>query len=569
MGKSNKDNRFGRLTAEEVLEYFPLPFYILLEDGKIIHCNRAALKFYGYKKMEEIVGLTPYSLSPASQPDGTSSDAKGKEMISEAQKAGYHRFRWLHQKKNGRTFLAEVELFAKNGFVFATVKDIDLIEKHKKNRAKILKEMKNLASRDYLTGLYNKSFFEKRLDRMIKLSCRSKEKVAVLFIDFNNLKEINDTFGHALGDKTIIEAAMRLRETAPNGCLLARFGGDEFVLAVSFVASKSEVYKIAQRLQESLDIICRVGNHEFYLSASIGIACCPEDGKDAETLLKNADIAMYQAKQEKTNEKNIVFYSQVIGQKTQERFLLENLLKKAMGMKELSVYLQPIVSIAENRIISAEALLRWESKVYGQVPPSKFISLAEESGIIHELGKYVLHEACRFLQSERTKGAKFLPIAVNISLKQLENWHFATEVKQILSSYELEGKHFEFEITERVSAGNMEAVVENLKGIKKLGIKISMDDFGTGYSSLGMLLNLEIDKIKIDRTFIKNIGKTREEKIIKTVVSMAKKLGLTVVAEGVEKEDEVNFLKKINCECGQGYYWAKPMPIAEFEKYLH
>ncbi|MEW6622125.1 MAG: EAL domain-containing protein [Bacillota bacterium] len=562
----SKDDKITKITAYEIIEYFSLPFYVI-EGERIVLCNQKALTFFGYQKKEELLGLTPYSLSPAIQPDGSSSVVKGREMINKAKESGYYRFRWVHQRKGAKKFLAEVELFAEKGLVFATVKDIDHVEKLKNKTAKLFYEMKNLAVRDYLTGLYNRKYFVEQLDRHIQASYMRKNRFALLFIDFDNFKEINDTLGHLTGDRVIEEAARRLKEAVPENCLLARYGGDEFALIVSPACSKDELYTLAQRLLQRLKTACVIDNHEFYLSASIGIACYPADGEDAGTLLKNADIAMYKAKEAGDGNNKIRFFEADMEKEIQERFLLGNHLKKAVENKELSVHLQPVFHIAENRLMAAEALVRWENEVFGLVPPYKFIPLAEETGLIHEIGTYVLKEVCRFIQSSRNKEGNPLPIAVNISIKQLENKNFAREVENIIASYAIEGNNLEFEITESVSTGNMEVIADNLRKIKGLGIKIAMDDFGTGYSSLAMLLNLEVDKLKIDKIFINNIGKSRDEKIIRTVIPMARELGLTVIVEGVETEEQVNFLKNINCEYGQGYFWAKPMPIADFEKY--
>jgi len=486
----SKDDKITDITAYEIIEYFSLPFYVI-EGERIILCNQKALKVFGYEKKEELLGLTPYSLSPANQPDGSSSVVKGREMINKAKESGYYRFRWVHQRKGGRKFLAEVELFAEKGLIFATVKDIEHVEKLKNKTAKIFEEMKNLAIRDYLTGLYNKKYFVEQLDRLIQASYRIKSRFALLFIDFDNFKEINDTLGHLTGDRVIEEAARRLKEAVPKNCLLARYGGDEFAMIVSSTCSKDELYTMTQRLLQSLKTACIIDNHEFYLSASIGIACYPADGEDAGTLLKNADIAMYKAKETRDGKYNIRFFEAEMEKEIHERFLLENHLKKALKKEGLSLNLQPIVNIIENRLSTAEALVRWENEVFGLVPPDKFIPLAEETGLIHEIGTYVLKEVCRFIQSFRKKELNPIPIAINISLKQLENRNFAREVENIIASYGIEGKNLEFEITESVSTGNMEVIAENLRKIKGLGIKIAMDDFGTGYSSLAMLLNLE------------------------------------------------------------------------------
>ncbi|QNB47870.1 EAL domain-containing protein [Thermanaerosceptrum fracticalcis] len=443
-----------------------------------------------------------------------------------------------------------------------------MLEQLKNERTEMENELKKLIIKDSLTGLYNKAFFIEQLDRFIQKSDREKDRFGLLFIDFNKFKEINDTLGHHTGDRVIFEAARRLESAVSENCLLARYGGDEFVMLVCDVHSRAELYNIAKEILQSFDSACYIDGHEFYLSASIGIALYPFDGRDSDNLIKNADIAMYKAKEDKDEEYNIRFFTSEMEKEVQERFMIETQLRKALENQELSLCFQPIVEISKNKLEGAEALLRWKNVKLGFVPPEKFISIAEETGLIHSIGKYVLENVCNFIKSMERKGLPLIPVAVNISAKQLENRNFAETVKSIIEYYQIDTRYLEFEITESVSAGNMKRIKENIEKIKDLGIKLSMDDFGTGYSSFAMLLNLQIDKLKIDKMFIDNIGKMREEKIIRTILSMAKELGLKVVAEGIETEKQLKFLKDVSCDYGQGYLFNRPMDINMFEEYL-
>lgn len=553
-------------TIKQIIEYFPLPFCVL-EEERIVYCNKEALKVFGYAKKEELLGSLPYHLSPYVQPDGQSSLEKGKEMIRHAKEKGWHQFLWTHRRKNGEDFLAEVTLYGEKNLLFATVRDIDLLEKLQRAKTEMEKDLVFLSTHDYLTGLYNKNFIIEQLKKLIQTAHRDKDGFALFFIDFDHFKKINDTLGHHTGDWVIKEVAQRLRKIVPPEALLARYGGDEFVILMDGLWEKDELYAIARGILESLAEPCKVNSNVFYISASIGIARYPLDGEDADTLIKNADIAMYKAKESKDMEYNIKFFDSEMEKEIKERFLLENHLHKALEKNELSLYFQPIVKIQENRIEAAEALIKWENEALGNISPDKFIPLAEETGLIHEIGEFVLNRVCQFIQGYRKKGAVPPSVAVNISVKQLENINFPQEVKKIIASYDIETRYLEFEITESVSAGKMEVIAENLQKIKEMGIRIAVDDFGTGYSSLAMLLNLKVDKIKIDKIFINKIGKSREEKIIRTIISMAKELGLNVVAEGIETEEQLEFLKQLNCEYGQGYFWSRPLKPADFEQY--
>ncbi|SHG85798.1 diguanylate cyclase (GGDEF) domain-containing protein [Thermosyntropha lipolytica DSM 11003] len=497
---------------KELIEYFPLPFYVL-QEGKIVLSNDKGAQLFGIPK-GSIEGKTLLSFLPPRQPDGIESGIKVSEALSRAEEEGFFRTRWFLQGAEKGGFWTEVAIYRQGEFFLATIINLD-------GPGNLKPALNFTPVRDYLTGVYDKRFFRERLQSL----CRKGEgrKFALLFIDLDHFKEINDALGHQAGDELLRDIAGQIEQSLPAGSLIARYGGDEFVILIENGVEKEEIYTIACHIIEVIsNKPFKREERNFFVSASIGIAFYPEDGEDADTLIKRADIAMYKAKGDTGKlMPRIRFFAPEMEEEVKERFFIYNCLRHALEKDELSLCFHPIVDLKEGGIRKAEVLLRWRNDVMGEVSPEKFIPLAEETGLIHDIGDFVIRESCRFIKELwEAKGQK-ISLAVNISLKQLENPWFAGEVKEILDLFGIDGEQLEFEITERVAGGNMEIIEENLKGIKALGISVAMDDFGTGYSSLDMLLNLEVDKLKIDRRFVKNIFNPRESMIIRAIISIA------------------------------------------------
>jgi diguanylate cyclase (GGDEF)-like protein/PAS domain S-box-containing protein len=440
----------------------------------------------------------------------------------------------------------------------------DISEKKKKDE-----EIRKLAETDALTGLYNKLYFKEKLDILITQSNEKLDKFGLLFIDLDNFKEINDTLGHFTGDTILIDFSKRLKRVINKDDLLSRFGGDEFTLLVKRYKTRYDLLALSKKILDMLNKPFIINNNELYLSASIGIAEYPLNGKESNVLIKNADIAMYKAKENIDNEYKIGFYSDDMKAIIEERFTISNYLRKAIENKELSLHYQPIIQIDNNEIIGAEALLRWNNHKLGTVPPNKFIPIAENTGLIHSIGIWVLESVCKQINSWKEKGLKLIPISINISVKQLENRQFTRNIRRILNDYNIDTRYIEFEITESVSAGDMDIIAKTIKELSGIGIKILMDDFGTGYSSLNMLKNLYIDKLKIDKVFIDDIIKNVDDnKMIKAIILMAKTFNLKIVAEGIETQMQLDFLKELGCDFGQGYLFSKPVDSNSFEMLL-
>ncbi|NPV43579.1 MAG: phosphodiesterase [Firmicutes bacterium] len=558
------DKEVVEKNMHEIINCFPNPFYIIDDDDRIIYCNEAALRVFDYAEKEELAGLRPYELSPLVQPDGKYSVTKGKEMLEIAKEKRSHNFFWVHKKRNGEEFAAEVFLLYRDGLTFAEVLETGMLEQLRNERIKMKEEMNKLIYKDYITELHNEISFKRQLALLIEKSRKRKEQFALLFVDFDKLNTIIDALGYQARDEIIRETARRLKQVVPRDTFIARCRKDNFALLVYGPRSREELRNIAKTILHSFDKACyihHIGNYrdDIYLSASIGIALYPFDGEDADTLFKNATLAMDDAKEADDDDSSIRFFTKQMEQKAAERFLIENQLRKALASKEFCLYYHPVVNIGNNKIAGAETLLRWENTKLGFVAPEKFISIAEETKMIYGIGEYVLQKACESIKRLEKKGCP-IPLAVNISVKQLEKRNFVRKINDIIRRYGINTRYLEFEITESVSAGNMKKIKQNLNKIKELGIRISMDDFGTGYSSFEMLLNFQVNKIKIDKSFVQGIKSVKEEKVIRAITSMAKELKMQVVAEGIETEEQLRFVKDLGCEYGQGYLFYKPMP---------
>jgi diguanylate cyclase (GGDEF)-like protein len=424
-----------------------------------------------------------------------------------------------------------------------------------------------LALHDSLTALPNRSQFARLLGAALGAARACNGQFAVLFIDLDRFKNINDTLGHAIGDEMLAQIALRLRAALGESGVLARFGGDEFVVLLPCVDGKAQAEESAGRLLEAAARPFNMQGKEFRVTASIGCALYPRDGLDERSLLKNADIAMYQAKEEGKN--NLAFYSARLNSHSLERLALESDLRQALARGELEVHYQPKVEAASGRIQGMEALLRWRHPDWGMIPPVKFIPLAEETGLIGPIGKWVLETACQQTAQWIAAGAPPLCIAVNLSARQFADESLLDDVVEALYQSGLPAHLLELEITESLVMRDLPKAVKMLNALKRMGVRLAIDDFGTGYSSLANLKKFPLDTIKIDRSFVRDLpGCDQDCSITRAIISMSEALGLEVVAEGVETEAQAAFLRSHGCGQFQGYLFSKPLGAGDFERYL-
>lgn len=422
-----------------------------------------------------------------------------------------------------------------------------------------------LAHHDELTGLPNRRWMEQKIQESLKLAEENEKKMAILSLDLDRFKSINDTLGHAVGDELLQQIAVRLN-TNPfkDKFHVARMGGDELMLLCPTVETNDEVIEIAQNILESLKNPFYVQGSELLLTASIGIDFYPSNDANVTELMKRVDVALYKAKEFGRNMYQI--YDSSMNQENYQSFVRERDLRKAIMNDELVAYLQPRVDALTGKIVSAEALVRWDRPEHGLISPGLFIPIAEETGLIIAIGKWMKKRVCEQLVAWRNAGLPLIPISVNISSKRFLQQGFAEEISGLLKRYELEGKWLEIEITENSIMLNEETVQKTLLDLKEMGVKIYIDDFGTGYSSFNYLKLFKIDGVKIDQSFIRDIShKPENATITSAMIKMAQLLKLEVIAEGVETKEELDFLLGENCRYIQGYYFGKPCPIEEFE----
>jgi diguanylate cyclase (GGDEF)-like protein len=424
-----------------------------------------------------------------------------------------------------------------------------------------------VATHDALTNLPNRVLFNQSLDRALALARRHNRRLAVLFIDLDRFKLINDTLGHDAGDALLTEVARRLTGSLRASDTVARLGGDEFVVLIEEVADPATIIDIAQKLIHSLGEPMTLSGHEYRMTASIGISSYPDDAEDVQGLLKNADIAMYRAKEQGRN--NFQFYSARMNVHSVERLTLESGLRRALERDELVLHYQPKIDIRSGRVTGVEALVRWQHPEQGLVPPVRFIPVAEETGLIVPIGQWVLQSACRTHRAWSAAGLPHLRMAVNLSARQLLHVDLVKEIGGLLGRTGCDPGCLELEITESMVMQNPARAVELIHELKELGIAISIDDFGTGYSSLAYLKRFPIDSLKIDRSFIHDLPRDPGNMAItRAVIGMAHSLKLTVIAEGVETREQLDFLRGHECDEMQGFYFSKPVPAEDLAALL-
>ncbi|MEG5023291.1 EAL domain-containing protein [Microcoleus sp. AT8-B5] len=421
--------------------------------------------------------------------------------------------------------------------------------------------IRHQASHDPLTGLPNRLLFNERLSLALASAHQNGEMLAVIFLDLDRFKNVNDTLGHPVGDLLLQSVSRRLTNCLRLGDSMARWGGDEFTVLLYNINTPEEATKICQLIIQSLSSPFDFEGLELYIKASLGIALAPYDGEDAETLLKNADAAMYKAKQKGRN--NYQFYTQAIGSKVSEDLNLENHLYKALKNSEFVLYYQPQINLNTGKIVGMEALIRWQHPERGLIPPDRFIPLAEETGLICQIDEWVMRTACLQNRAWQLLGLPPMRIAVNLSARQFLQPHTVQTIAEILSETKLNPEYLEIEITESIAMTDVSFTVSVLQQLQDMGINISLDDFGTGYSSLWSLKNFPLNNLKIDKSFVADlVTGSSGATIVKLAIALGQGLNLQVIAEGVETAEQLAFLRSHKCDMGQGYFFSKPIPAA-------
>ena len=455
-----------------------------------------------------------------------------------------------------------------------------LIEMYKRKTAENIKEINeqrnslkiseqklyHMAYYDSLTGLHNKDWFVERLNQSIQAAKGSASLLGVIFLDLDSFKSINDTMGHSTGDNVLKMTAKRLSSCLRDGDTIARFGGDEFLILITNIKKLEELKKITDRIIGAFDKCMHVQDIEYFMTASAGVAVYPMDGEDSETLIKNADTAMYEAKSGGKNQ--IVYCSPAMKEETIKKMKLTNSLYRALDRDELYLHYQPQVEVKTQEIVGFEALLRWNNAEYGMISPNIFIPMAEQTGLIRPIGLWVIKTACKQFKEFNKSSNKNITLSVNLSIEQLKDIAIAKKISQILYDTKMNPRNLQIEITESIAFNEDSHILKRLKDIRNLGVSVSIDDFGKGYSSLSRLKTFPIDLLKIDMDFVHGITSEsqKDRAIIKSIIQIAKNLKIKVLAEGVETKEQFEYLKDNGCETIQGYYFYKPMSAKEIEK---
>ncbi|HZW81997.1 MAG TPA: EAL domain-containing protein [Candidatus Deferrimicrobium sp.] len=436
-----------------------------------------------------------------------------------------------------------------------------------KETVSAFEKLSYLSTHDPLTNLPNRIQFNDRLSQALTQAHKNRMLVAVMFIDLDRFKLFNDTLGHSSGDVLLQMVAKRLLNCVREGDTVARLGGDEFTIILPHVVQMADINKVAQRMLDNLAQPFNLNGQELFITASIGISAYPTDGDNIESIVKNADSAMYRAKELGNNKYR--FFAPAMNEAAMERLNMENSLRKALNREELLVHYQPIIDLYTGYIIGMEALVRWQHPELGLISPDKFIPLAEDTGLIMPLGERVLRVACQQNKTWQDEGFPPMYVSVNLSARQFRQHNLVESIFTILRETELSPEYLQLEITESIAVNNEEGVIARLQALKNMGIQIAIDDFGTGYSSLSCLKRFPIDMLKIDKSFIDNISLDPYDPAITTaIINMASSLNLKVIAEGVESEAQLAFLLEKGCNAMQGYLFCKPLPAEEFEDML-
>jgi diguanylate cyclase (GGDEF)-like protein/PAS domain S-box-containing protein len=547
-------------TLSGILSSIPVVVWSISPTYEVLYLNRAAYTVYGYSAAELIANRTLWI--DLVHPDDRIPVIEWLEKIysMEEQTIQYRivrpngEVRWLED--NARMVRNEQ----------GTPLRLDGVATDISERRLRDKRIEYLATFDSLTGLPNRNLLMNRLAKSLIQACHGEQKLGLLFLDIDHFKNINDSFGHAFGDRLLKEFASRLKSVLREGDTVARLGGDEFVIILENIKVPENAQRIASKILNKFLEAVFIDGRELHVTTSIGVAVYPQDGDDADTLLKHADVAMYRAKAQGRN--SFQCYTLEMGYVAAERISIEHALHHALKNNEFELHYQPQIDLKNGQIKGVEALIRWHNPVLGTVPPMRFIPLAEESGLIIPIGEWVLKTACAQTRIWQQAGYP-VSVAVNVSGRQFKKNDMARGVQSVLDCTGLSAAFLEIELTESMLMNDSAATIQILRELKAIGVGLSIDDFGTGFSSLSYLSRFPIDIIKIDQSFISGLTKEPEAaSIITAIIALAKSLGLKTLAEGVETAEQLDFLQKNRCDAIQGYYFSRPLPVNEMTALL-
>jgi diguanylate cyclase (GGDEF)-like protein/PAS domain S-box-containing protein len=545
-----------------LLEAAPDAMVVVGQGGEIVLLNVQAEKQFGYRR-DELVGQKVKNIIPEGFAERLIADALRSAEDALAQQIGTG-IELNGRRKDGSEFPIEIMLSPLKGaegiLVTAAIRDIT-------TRKKAEALMVHSSEHDFLTGLPNRMLLCDRVNQAIRMAIRHKRKVAVLFLDLDGFKHINDSLGHPTGDKLLQSVGKRLVDCVRGSDTVSRQGGDEFVVLLSEEEDSEDASITAKRMLRAVAEAHFIDQHDLHVTCSVGVSVYPDDGLNAETLIKNADTAMYQAKE--NGRQTYQYFKPAMNVRAVERQSIEESLRRALERQEFVVHYQPKINLKTGRISGAEALLRWTHPTRGPVPPGQFIPVAEDCGLILPIGTWVLRQACQQARAWVDAGLPLGTMAVNISAMQLRNENFLEGVFAILQDTRLDPRLLELELTESVLMKHAESTASILTALRDRGVQVAVDDFGTGYSSLSYLWKFPIDALKIDQSFVRQITTVPDETIIvKAVIGLGRSLKLRVVAEGVETKEQLAFLQAHQCDEAQGYYFSRPVLPEQFAKLL-
>jgi diguanylate cyclase (GGDEF)-like protein/PAS domain S-box-containing protein len=553
-------SRLKLLLAGAVLQNTNDAIMVCDAGNRIVDINPAFERTTGYSRSEVI---------------GRSAD----HFSSGGHDSGFHQVLWAKLAQTG-CWEGEILDHRKNGDVYPKWMSVTTISDAKGKVSHYVasfrdiseikaaeKRLEHLAHYDVLTGLPNRSLLVVRLEQALSLAHRNHWMLAVIFIDLDHFKEVNDSLGHSTGDRLLTDVGKRLLHCVRDSDTVARLGGDEFVIVLDNVGNPDAVSEVLAKIKDSLNAPIMLNGYEIFTTASIGIGLYPADGEDAESLLRNADSAMYHVKNQGRDHWS--FYSQQMNESSHRRLQLVSGLRRAIEDGQLSLVYQPQLDINTRTVSGAEALIRWEHADLGMISPVEFIPLAEDTGLIEAIGEWVLYEACRQFADWRAKGLGLPRLSINVSARQFRNTQFIKRVEQAFREYQLSPGDLELEITESLLIHTDARLLKDMQRLCELGVCFSVDDFGTGYSSLSYLKRFPIYMIKADRSFVRDIPGDKDDiEITAAIISMSHKLNIRVIAEGVETVEQLAFLREQDCDEIQGYLFSHPLSPSAFETFL-